>query len=125
MAIHECIIVSLGLKPDMSSSELSFPVGKVAVMPSDTTAVMPATAKLLGEVDLCKGLDVVLRYLASVPLSRGQLLLDQLKVFAITDLLAHAKQIVTTFPVGNFRKLFIICATRSCTSSRQAGQYDY
>jgi hypothetical protein len=121
MAIHECIMVSLGLKPDMSSSELSFPVGKVAVMTSDTTAVMPATAKRLGEMDLCKGLvwAPCFSHVANL------LLLDQLKVHAIADLLAHAKQIVTTFRVGNFRKLFIMCATRSCTTSRQGVQYDY
>jgi hypothetical protein len=52
-AIHEGIIVSLGLKPDTTSNDQSFPVEKLAVMTSDTTAVMPATAKRLGEMDPC------------------------------------------------------------------------
>jgi hypothetical protein len=75
-------------------------------MSSDTTALMPATARALGTSKLCKGMQWApcLAHVANL------LLLDQLKVPAIASLLAHAKQIAKVFRSGNFRKLFLLCA---------------
>jgi hypothetical protein len=105
-AIQGCLMTSLGFQVDMDPQDANFPTAKVAVMTSDTTALMPATARALGTSKLCKGMQWApcLAHVANL------LLLDQLKVPAIASLLAHAKQIAKVFRAGNFRKLFLLCA---------------
>jgi hypothetical protein len=103
-------MISLGFKVDMDSHDSNFPTAKVAMMTSDTTALMPATARALGTSKLCKGMQWVPR-MAHVA---NLLLLEQLKVPAegtsVASLLAHAKHIARVFRVGNFRKLFLLYA---------------
>jgi hypothetical protein len=105
-AIQQCIMTSLGFKVDMDPHDSNFPTAKVAVMTSDLTALMPATARALGTSKLCKGM----QWAPCMAHVANLLLLDQLKVPAIASLLAHAKQIAKVFRVGNFRKLFLLCA---------------
>jgi hypothetical protein len=99
-------MISLGFKVDMDPHDSNFPTAKVAMMTSDTTALMPATARALGTSKLCKGM----QWAPCMAHVANLLLLDQLKVPAIASLLAHAKQIAKVFRVGNFRKLFLLCA---------------
>jgi hypothetical protein len=89
----------------MDPHDSNFPTAKVAVMTSDTTALMSATARALGTSKFCKGM----QWAPCMANVANLLLLDQLKVPTIASLLAHAKQIARVFRVGNFRKLFLLC----------------
>jgi hypothetical protein len=81
----------------MDPHDSNFPTAKVAVMTSDTTALMPATARALGTSKLCNGM----QWAPCMAHVANLLLLDQLKVPTIASLLAHAKQIARVFRVGN------------------------
>jgi hypothetical protein len=105
-ALSDCVMTSLGYKVDMDPASSDFPHGKVAIMTSDTTNVMPATARELGKLPLCKGL----LWAPCFPHVCNLLLLDQLKVPAIANLLAHSRTITAVFRNGSFRKLFLMCA---------------
>ena len=104
-ALHDCIMTSLGYKIDMDPASPDFSYGKVSVITSDTTNVMPAIARELGKLPLCKGFIRA----PCFPHVSNLLLLDQLKVPAIARLLAHRRQITAVFRVGAFRKLFLMC----------------
>jgi hypothetical protein len=104
-AIQQCGMTRLGFKVDMDLHDSNFPTAKVAVMTSDTTALMPATARALGTSKFCKGM----QWAPCIAHVANLLLLDQLKVPAIASLLAHAKQIARVFRTGNFRMLFLLC----------------
>jgi hypothetical protein len=101
-AIAACILTSLGLEEGCDTDNTAYP-SKLAVLTSDTTAMMPAMARRLRKMPLCKGLvwAPCFSHVANL------LLQDQLHVPDTTELLAHAKQIVLTFRSGSFRKLFI------------------
>jgi hypothetical protein len=75
-AIQSCLMTSLGFKVDMDSHDSVFPAAKLAVMTSETTALMPATARALGTSKLFKGMQWApcMAHVAKL------LLLDQLKV---------------------------------------------
>jgi hypothetical protein len=104
-AVAACILTSLGLGEGCDADSTAFP-SKVAVLTSDTTAMMPAMAQQLQQMPLCKGLvwAPCFSHVANL------LLQDQLHVPDIAQLLAHAKQIVLTFRSGGFRKMFILYA---------------
>jgi hypothetical protein len=104
-ALHECVLVSMQLPRDMDQSNSMYPTGKVSTFTSDTTNVMPATARLMRDYGLFEGCVWIpcFSHIANL------LLLDQLRVADIAALLAASKQITTTFRVGSFRKLFITC----------------
>jgi hypothetical protein len=103
-AQKHCVMTSLGFNVDMDPHDSNFPTAKVAVMTSDITALMPATARALSISKLCKGM----QWAPCMAHVANLLLLDQPKVPAIASLLAHAKQIARVFRVGNFRKLFLL-----------------
>jgi hypothetical protein len=104
-AIQQCVLTSLGFKVDMDPHDSKFPTAKVAVMTSDTTALMPATARALGTSNLCKGM----QWAPCMAHVANLLLRNQLKVPTIASLLAHAKQIARVLRLGNFRKHFLLC----------------
>jgi hypothetical protein len=106
--LHDCTMTSLGYKVDMDPGKPEYPHGKLSVMTSDTTSIMPAIARELGKLPLCKGLV----WAPCFPHVCNLLLLDQLKVPAIAKLLAHSRQITAVFRVGGFRKLFLMCDCR-------------
>jgi hypothetical protein len=115
-AIHDCVLASMGLKPDLNPADPSYPEAKVSVAITDTTYVMPATARELRKKPLFKGM----LWGPCFPHVANLFLLDQLKIPAVAQLLAHSKQITITFRSGNFRKLFltyvtmqVVCALRS------------
>jgi hypothetical protein len=68
---------------------------------------MPATNKALNKFALFKGCSWVPCFSHVGNLA----LLDQLKIPSIAKLLSHAKQIVTVFRAGTFRKVFLLCAS--------------
>jgi hypothetical protein len=55
-AVHATLLSALGLDPALHPDNRTIPFGKVAAMTSDTTNVMPATAKELARYPLCQGL---------------------------------------------------------------------
>jgi hypothetical protein len=48
-AIHDCGLVSLGLKTNVEPTDKCYPTRKVAIFTSYTTALMPATARELSK----------------------------------------------------------------------------
>jgi hypothetical protein len=102
-AIHGCVLVSLGLKTNIEPTDKCYPTCKVAIFTSDTTALMPATARELSK----KPMFQCLVWVPCFSHVANLCLLDMLKVPAISGLLASAKQISTTFRAGNFCKQFI------------------
>jgi hypothetical protein len=106
-AVHQCFLESIGLPVSLSQTDSRYPKFKVSMFTTDTTNLMPATAK-----ELSKKFDMFLGMLWISCFSHcaNLLLLDQLKVPCFADLLAHARQITTTFRnSNNFRKLFLSC----------------
>jgi hypothetical protein len=61
-AVAACNLTSLGLKEGCDADSNAYP-SKVAVLTSDTTAMMPAVARQVSEVPLCNGLDWALAVL--------------------------------------------------------------
>jgi hypothetical protein len=104
-ALHERVIVSMQLPHDMDQSKSMYPTGKVSAFTSDTTNVMPGTARLMRDYGLFEGCV----WIPCPSHIANLLLLDQLWVVDIADLLAASKQITTTFRVGSFWRLFITC----------------
>jgi hypothetical protein len=100
-AIHDCVLVSLGLKTNNEPTDKCYPTRKVAIFTSDTTALMPATACELSK----KPMFQCLVWLPCCSHVANLCLLDMHKVPA--SFLASAKQISTTFRAGNVRKQFI------------------
>ena len=104
-AIQQCMLSALGLPTDLSPNDSKYQRHKVAVFTSDTTNVIPATCKALrkfGMYECCV-------WMPGFPHVGNLGLLDQLKIPAFAKLLSHAKQIVTVFRVGAFRKIFLTC----------------
>lgn len=103
VAVNACICDMLEVSPTASASR-QLQRGKVAGVTSDTTAVMPATARELGQLPLSEGC-------IWVPCASHVLnsyLLDQVKlVKTIKQLLALAKGVVDVFRVQAFRRIFL------------------
>jgi hypothetical protein len=106
-AVHGTLLETLGFKATLSIADKEYPNHKVSVFTSDTTNLMPATARAMRAYPLLSGLIWVpcFSHIANL------LLLDQLQVTCVAPLLAHCKQITNTFRVGLFRKLFMMCAS--------------
>jgi hypothetical protein len=95
-AIAACILTSLGLEEGCDTDNTAYP-SKLAVLTSDTTAMMPAMARRLRKMPHCKGLvwAPCFSHVANL------LLQDQLHVPDIAQLPAHARQIfkiLSTWP---------------------------
>jgi hypothetical protein len=107
-AIHACFLESMGLPANLSSTHESYPNQKVSVFTTDTTNLMPATARELREkFVMFRGM----LWLSCFCHCANLFLLDQLKVPCFSDFLAHSRQITATFRnSNNFRKLFLTCA---------------
>jgi hypothetical protein len=104
--IHKCILESMGLNTGLSNNNEAYPVRKVSVFTTDTTNLMPATARVLSSMLMCQGLVWVPCFSHCANL----LLLDQLEVGCFAELLAHSRQITSLFRnSNNFRKLFLSC----------------
>jgi hypothetical protein len=106
-ALHGTLLETLGCKATLSTTDQAYPKHKVSVFTSDTTNLMPATARALRAYPLLSGLIWIpcFSHIANL------LLLDQLQATCIAALLAHCKQITNTFRAGLFRKLFMMCAS--------------
>jgi hypothetical protein len=108
--IHGTLLETLGFKRTLSTEDKVYPKHKVSVFTSDTTNLMPATARALRTYPLFGGLVWIpcFSHIANL------LLIDQLQIACIAALLAHSKQITKTFRAGLFRKLFMMCVSLSC-----------
>jgi hypothetical protein len=105
-AINRCMLSALGLDPDLGKHHGDIPRGKIAGMTSDTTNVMPATAKALLGYDLFK--DMIWTPCSDHTLSlfiQDQMIIPPIKVF-----LQKANDDVT-FKDGQPRKLFLMHTT--------------
>jgi hypothetical protein len=103
-AIHDCMLVTMGLQQGMTQDDPAYPCGKVSVFTTDTTNLMPATGRQLCKYGMFTGClwETCFSHIANL------LLLDQLKVTSVAKLLAASKQITSTFRTGNFRKIFLM-----------------
>jgi hypothetical protein len=101
-ATAACIVTSPGFKEGCDADSDAYP-SKAAVLTSDTTAMMPAMARQLHVMPLCKGLVWALCF----PHLTNLLLQDQLQVPDIAQLVAHATQIVLKFRSCGSWNLFI------------------
>jgi hypothetical protein len=93
----------MGLDEDLPPDSSKIPRSRVAVMTSDTTNVMPATARELLSYPLCEGMI----WVPCISHVLNLFLVDQLTIPSFKLLLQHSKQIVTTFRTGAFHKLFL------------------
>jgi hypothetical protein len=105
-AIHQAMLSALGLPTDLSPEASRYPSRKVAIFTSDTKNVMPVTNKDLNKFALFKGC-------LWVPCFHvGNLAhLDRLKIPSIPCCCLTPKQVVTVYCAGNFREVFLLCAS--------------
>lgn len=96
----------MGLDESLPPEHDAIPRARVAIMTSDTTNVMPATARELQKYPLCEGMI----WVPCTPHALNLYLVDQLAIPSFKVLLQHAKQIVTVFRSGAFHKIFLTFA---------------
>lgn len=94
----------MDLKEDLAPDDERIPRARICIMTSDTTNVMPATARELAEkYPLCESM-------LWVPCTSHILnlyLVDQLQITSFKLLLQHAKQIVLVLRSGVFHKMWL------------------
>jgi hypothetical protein len=93
----------MGLDENLPHDSIMIPRARVAVMTSDTTNVMPATARELLSYPMCEGMI----WVPCISHVLNLFLVDQLTISSFKLLLQHSKQIVSVFRAGAFHKLFI------------------
>jgi hypothetical protein len=105
-AVHATLLSAMGLDPALHPDDTSIPHGTVAAMTSDTTNVMPATAKELARYPLCHGLF----WVPCAAHELGLFLKDQTNVPEIKMFLRQAGRIASIFKSGAPNKLLSSCA---------------
>jgi hypothetical protein len=105
-AQHATLLSALGLDATLPADDSSIPFGKVAALTSDTTNVMPATAKELSLYPLCH----IMFWAPCAAHELGLFLKDKMKIQNIKAFLGKAGRIASIFKSGAANKLISTCA---------------
>jgi hypothetical protein len=92
-ALHATLLSALGLDATLPADDSSIPLGKVAATTSDTTNVMPATAKELALYPLCH--DTF--WVPCAVHELGLFLKDEMKIHNVQAFLGKAGRIASIF----------------------------